>query len=50
MLGTNGKLLQFKERLFYPFAACTELLVVLFFLLPGIIPLKRELAEAKENS
>lgn len=50
MLGTNGNILQYKERLFYPFAACTELLVVLFFLLPGITPQKHELAEAKENS
>ena len=37
---------QYKEHLFYPFAACTELAAVLLFLGPGIIPLKREVAEA----
>ena len=39
-------MLQYKERLFYPFAAGTELAAVLLFLIPGLIPLKRELAEA----
>jgi len=43
---TSNKTTQYEERLFYPFAACTELAAVLMFLGPGIIPLKRELAEA----
>ncbi|KAF9648708.1 hypothetical protein BDM02DRAFT_3143842 [Thelephora ganbajun] len=45
-VATNNKTTQYKERLFYPFAACTELAAVLLFLSPGLIPLKRELAEA----
>lgn len=43
---TANKTSQYEERLFYPFAACTELAAVLMFLGPGVIPLKRELAEA----
>ena len=43
---TNNKVEQYKERLFYPFAAGTELAAVLMFLVPGLVPLKRELAEA----
>lgn len=41
-----NKMTQYKERLFYPFAACTELAAVLLFLVPGLVPLKREVAEA----
>jgi len=37
-------MMQYEEWLFYPFAACTELVTVLLFLAPGLIPLKRELA------
>ena len=43
---TNNKIEQYKERLFYPFAAGTELAAVVLFLVPGLVPLKRELAEA----
>lgn len=43
---TNNKSAQYQERLFYPFAAGTELAAVLMFLIPGLVPLKRELAEA----
>jgi len=43
---TSNKTSQYEERMFYPFAVCTELTVVLMFLGPGVIPLKRELAEA----
>jgi len=49
-LATTGQLTQYKEQLFYPFAAGTELAAVLFFLLPGIVPLKRELVEATRVS
>jgi len=44
-LATNNKTEQYKELLFYPFAAGTELIAVILFLVPGLIPLKRELAE-----
>jgi len=43
---TMNKVDQYKERLFYPFAACTELAAILLFLAPGVIPSKREVAEA----
>jgi protein-S-isoprenylcysteine O-methyltransferase Ste14 len=46
LLATNNKTTQYEERLFYPFEACTELAAVILFLAPGLIPLKRELAEA----
>jgi hypothetical protein len=46
LLVTNNKITQYKEQLFYPFEACTELAAVLLFLTPGLVPLKRELAEA----
>jgi hypothetical protein len=49
-LATTNKMTQYKERLFYPFAACTELAAVLLFLVPGIVPLKRELVEATRES
>ena len=39
-------MLQYNEQLFYPFAAGTELAAVVLFLVPGLIPLKRELNEA----
>ena len=39
-------MVQYKERLFYPFAAGTELAAIVLFLVPGLIPLKRELVEA----
>jgi len=45
-IATNNKMQQYKEQLFYPFAAGTELAAVVLFLVPGLIPLKRELAEA----
>jgi len=48
MLITNNKTTQYEERLFYPFAACTELAAVILFLSPGLVPLKRELAEANQ--
>lgn len=48
---TMNKVTQYKEHLFYPFAACTELVAVLLFLVPGLIPLKHEIAEAtREDS
>lgn len=34
---------QQEEKLFYPFAACTELIAVLTFLIPGLVPPKNEL-------
>jgi len=34
---------QQEEKLFYPFAACTELVAVLTFLIPGLVPPKQEL-------
>jgi len=46
LIATNNKITQYKEQLFYPFEAGTELVAVLLFLTPGLIPLKRELAEA----
>jgi cytochrome b561 len=45
-IATVNKTIQYKEGLFYPFAACTELAAVMLFLIPGIIPLKREVTEA----
>lgn len=49
-IATTNKMIQYKEGLFYPFAACTELAAVMLFLVPGLIPLKREIAEAiREN-
>jgi hypothetical protein len=50
LLITNNKITQCKEHLFYPFVAGTELAAVLLFLTPGLIPLKRELAEASRDS
>ena len=47
---TMNKMTQYREPLFYPFAACTELAAVMLFLGPGVIPLKRELAEAHRRS
>lgn len=49
MLVTNNKVTQYQEHLFYPFAAGTELAAVLLFLTPGLVPLKRELAEASRT-
>jgi len=46
LLATNNKITQYKEQLFYPLEACTELAEVLSFLTPNLIPLKHELAEA----
>jgi hypothetical protein len=34
---------QQEEKFFYPFAACTELIAVLTFLIPGLVPPKHEL-------
>jgi hypothetical protein len=34
---------QQEEKLFYPFAAVTELVAVLTFLIPGLVPPKHEL-------
>ena len=48
-VATSNKMTQYKEHLFYPFAACTELAAVLLFLGPGVIPLKREVAEASRR-
>jgi hypothetical protein len=45
-IATTNKMAQYQERLFYPFAACTELAAVLLFLIPGLVPLKSEVAEA----
>jgi len=51
LLITNNKNTQYEEHLFYPFEAGTELAAVLLFLTPGLVPLKREVAEASmENS
>jgi len=46
LAATTNKITQYKEKLFYPFAAGTELVAVLFFLVPGLLPLKTELVEA----
>jgi len=51
LIATNNKTTQYKEELFYPFSAGTELAAVLLFLVPGLVPLKRDLAEAtREDS
>jgi len=47
---TINKKTQYQEQLFYPFAACTELAAVLLFLVPGLTPLKREVAEATRTA
>jgi hypothetical protein len=49
LLVTNNKITQYQEHYFYPLAAGTELAAVLLFLTPGLIPLKRELAEASRE-
>lgn len=49
LLVTNNKITQYEEHYFYPLAAGTELAAVLLFLTPGLIPLKRELAEASRE-
>jgi len=49
LLATTNKDEQFKEHLWYPFAAGTELAAIVFFLVPGIVPQKAELVEAKRN-
>jgi hypothetical protein len=46
LLVTNNKVTQYKEHLFYPFAAGPELAAILLFLTPGLVPLKCEVAEA----